>query len=164
MVDFTNLRTPRILDSNPHGLISSVWIWYALLPYCCFKHSRAFDQQKPSTNISLIKGHVRLLIFRKSSPAVIKAYPSITFRKKFQPTCLLEAYLPIEFFSYLYIPLKKRFNLKLKTVKWMKWMNEITCCKCARLEEVIKEACPYRFKFSPTLLLDRHSVLPVYYT
>ena len=42
-------------------------------------------------------------------------------------------------------------------------MNEITCCKCARLEEVIKEACPYGFTFSPTLLLDRHSVLPVYY-
>ena len=42
-------------------------------------------------------------------------------------------------------------------------MNKITCFHFHLLKSWTFRACPYRFTFSPTLLLDKHSVLPVYY-
>ena len=63
--------------------------------YNCRHHQRLGDAQDQISQISspvdnfgtltsLIKGHIRLLIFRKSSslPAVIKAYPFIEIGKK----------------------------------------------------------------------------------
>ena len=45
-------------------------------------------------------------------------------------------------------------------------MNEITCFLYYFFKSCIFGACPYWLyinTFTPTLLLDRHSVLPVYY-
>ena len=42
-------------------------------------------------------------------------------------------------------------------------MNEITCFLYHLFKSCTFRACPYGFTFSPTLLLDRHLVLPVYY-